>query len=562
VAFDPRDSDRIYAAAHQAILRSLDGGSTWLPVLSSPTRFGNAVLEIDSLQPDTIYASAGSGALFRSSDAGNTWTRASPAVGSVQSLAIDPANGSNLLAGTNNGLYRSSDRGNSWTNVLAANVFSLAIAPQNPSLVYGSDLTAYYYYGVEHYPGRLYTSTNGGTSWTTSTASIGFHWDALAVDPANPSILFAGSVGLFKSEDSGSTWVQKPVSPATLVTHVVFDPRDSDTMYASSYEGVFQSIDRGESWSPINRGWSGQPMTSLAIDSTGARLLGVGWDGRVHGFQVYSGAWDLAAGSGSRTDLAFVNPHDEAILEAFDGAGGAIDSSEYFFQGGVVAAMSGGADLRWILWNHDGGGTALQVVGSLQDFVFHRYHPVGDWTATDVAASPDRTAAILWTNQNGRMGIWRVDSFGSVSRSTTFGPYAGWLARSIAQGADGRLRLLWTHADGRVGISTIEGGQIVSTYRFTPDSGWAARDVTVARDGASRILMVGPNDQMALWSVDSAGNRTIGPTLAPAAAGLSASRVSAGDDGLTRVLWTSLEGAGTVSLLRLDNTLQSSFGLN
>jgi hypothetical protein len=47
---------------------------------------------------------------------------------------------------------------------------------------------------------------------------------------------------------------------------------------------------------------------------------------------------------------------------------------------------------------------------------------------------------------------------------------------------------------------------------------------------------------------------TVDPTLPP-------TRISAGADGLTRVLWTSPGGTATLWLLGLDNVFQSSFGL-
>jgi hypothetical protein len=74
--------------------------------------------------------------------------------------------------------------------------------------------------------------------------------------------------------------------------------------------------------------------------------------------------------------------------------------------------------------------------------------------------------------------------------------------------------------------------------------------------------MSGPDDQIAVWSVSPSGARTIGPVLAVPVEGQSATRLSAGSDGRTRVLWTSPEGAGTVYLLGLDGALQGSFGLN
>jgi photosystem II stability/assembly factor-like uncharacterized protein len=564
MAIDPHDADVIYAAGSGRVLRSRDGGLSWADVLSGPSFFFRTVVETDPRQPETVYAAPGGTSFFRSRDAGNTWTRIPLPNGQLGAFAVDPANSSNLLAGTNNGFYRSVDGGNTWSGAFASSMYSLVFAEQDSSVVYGADESASYYYGAFQNPGRLYRSTDRGSTWTSHTNSIGFDPGALAVDPANPSILFAGSIGLFKSADSGTTWVRKPLVVDQIVTGVVFDPRNSATMYASSYGGgVFRSFDRGESWSGFSRGLPHNLISGLEIDATGRKLLAIGVDGSVRSIEIHTGALDLAAGGGSRTSLVSVNSRDDvAVLKGFDAVGASVGSAEYVLQGAVVAAMAGGADLTWVLWNHDGGGTALQVQGAFDEYVFHRYHPIAGWTAVDVSAGGDRTAAILWRNPDGRSGIWRVDSYGIASGHATLGPYAGWTARRIAHGTDGRLRLLWTHTDGRVGISTIDGGQIVSTYRFTPEPGWSARDLTVANDGQARILMAGPDNAMAVWSVSDSGVRTEGPIHASPSAGQSASRLSAGLDGMTRVLWTSPEGMGTVYLMSLDGSLQGSFGLN
>jgi photosystem II stability/assembly factor-like uncharacterized protein len=564
MAIDVRDSDVIYVAGSGRVLRSRDGGLSWADVLSGPSFFFRTVVETDPRQPNTVYAAPGGTTFFRSNDAGNTWTSIPLPNGQLGAFAVDPANSSNLLAGTNNGFYRSADGGNTWSAAFASSMYSLVFAGQDSAVVYGSDDSASYYYGTFQNPGRLYKSIDRGSTWTSHTNSIGFDPGALTVDPANPSILFAGSIGLFKSADSGTTWVRKPLAVDQIVTGVVIDPRNPATMYASSYGGgVFRSFDRGESWSGFGRGLTHNLITGLEIDTTGRKLLAIGVDGHVRSIEIHTGALDLAAGGGGRTNLASVNSLDDvAVLEGFDGVGASVGSAEYFLEGAVVAALAGGADLTWVLWNHDGGGTALQVQGAFDEYVFHRYHPIAGWTAVDVSAGGDRTAAILWSNPDGRSGIWRVDSFGIASSYATLGPYAGWLARRIAHGGDGRLRLLWTHTDGRVGISTIDGGQIVSTYRFTPEAGWSARDLTVAIDGQARILMAGPDNAMTVWSVNDAGARTQGPIHASPSAGQSASRLSAGLDGMTRVLWTSPDAEGTVFLLNLDNTLQSSFGLD
>jgi hypothetical protein len=559
VAVDPRDGQTVYASDGFTVSRSRDGGQTWSSLLRMSNVFGAGGLAIDPQSPDTVYAVSGDG-LFRTIDAGGTWTNIGPSGGPAVSVALHPTNDAIIHAATPGRLHRSTDRGTSWTTFVAQSVFNVAIAPSNPDTVYGYQSSVSYYYGSN--PARLYRSTDGGQSWTTETASMGFHHGSLAIHPSNSSTLYVGAYGLFKSEDSGRTWRLFAFDESHLVTDVLFDKRDARTMLASTSQGVFRSSDGGQNWSNISNGLRSTFLMSLETDSTGRLLYGTGWDARVYSYRIYQGPLDLTMGPGHEASYAFVSPHGAGIRR-IDDAGVSIESFDYASgQRSAAAIARGSDDLTWLLWNGSDGSTTLQVSSSLDAPVLHGYASFDGWTAVDISSASNRTAVILWTHADGRVGLWTVDSFGAASGHATFGPYVGWTARGIAHGADGRLRLLWTHGDGRIGISTIDGGQIVSTYRFTPEAGWSARDLTVAIDGQARILMDGPDDQMALWSVSDSGVRTEGPIHASPSAGQSASRLSAGLDGMTRVLWTSPEGVGTVYLMSLDGSLQGSFGLN
>src|SRR2546430_15022419 len=68
----------------------------------------------------------------------NEWTSNGPYGGSVSVLVVDPQTPSTLYAGANgNGIYKSTDAGASWTNVLSyARVEALAIDPQTPTTLY------------------------------------------------------------------------------------------------------------------------------------------------------------------------------------------------------------------------------------------------------------------------------------------------------------------------------------------------------------------------------------------------------------------------------------------
>ncbi len=71
---------------------------------------------------------------------------------------------------------------------------------------------------------------------------------ALAIDPANPMTLYAGTSGdgVFQSTDRGANWSVINNGLTSLnVRSLAIDPTDPMTLYAGTVGGVFQSTDRG-----------------------------------------------------------------------------------------------------------------------------------------------------------------------------------------------------------------------------------------------------------------------------------------------------------------------------
>jgi len=103
-----------------------------------------------------------------------------------------------------------------------------------------------------------------GWSWL-GPGNIGGRTRALLVDPTNPQVMWAGSVGggIWTTTDGGKQW--RPVNDflANLVVScLVMDPRRPDVLYAGTGEGfynadamrgggIFRSADRGATWAPI-----------------------------------------------------------------------------------------------------------------------------------------------------------------------------------------------------------------------------------------------------------------------------------------------------------------------
>ncbi len=87
---------------------------------------------------------------------------------------------------------------------------------------------------------------------------------AMAVDPANPATVYAGSwgAGMFKSLDGGVTWLPTNQGLGNLfINSLVIDPTQPQVLYAGTYRNqVYKSIDGGQSWF-----WSGSGMQESAI---------------------------------------------------------------------------------------------------------------------------------------------------------------------------------------------------------------------------------------------------------------------------------------------------------
>jgi photosystem II stability/assembly factor-like uncharacterized protein len=253
VAIDPFTRGTLYLGSDTGVYKSTDGGATW-----GSTGLSTGVvypLVIDPLTPGTLYAGV-AGGVFKSSDAGDTWSAAStglPLDGDVGALVIDPHTPGILYSthsGPEGGLFKSTDAGDTWSAAsrgLPANrqVAALAVDPGTPSTLYVATRGATDY----SLDGAVFKSTDGGASWASSSTGLTFAFvSLLAIDPHTPSTLYAsvgncgprgcGGGSLFTSTDGGASWSSAGWSH---VDGLAFDPQSPGTVYVLADGYVFKN---------------------------------------------------------------------------------------------------------------------------------------------------------------------------------------------------------------------------------------------------------------------------------------------------------------------------------
>jgi photosystem II stability/assembly factor-like uncharacterized protein len=217
IVVDPQTPNRIYVgAAAGGVWRSTDAGMTWTPCMDDANAMAMGTLCLAPDDPSTIYAGTGEqvvganiylgAGILRSTDGGTSWSILGLThVGSFSRILIHPSSPQRIIASAMNenaGIYRSDDGGSTWTRVLDGQIYDLAMRPDAP------DTWIAAVRGV-----GLRRTTDGGASWTTLP-------QPLSGTPGRVSVAIAASspdrvVALWEiddlaaiavSNDGGTTW--------------------------------------------------------------------------------------------------------------------------------------------------------------------------------------------------------------------------------------------------------------------------------------------------------------------------------------------------------------------
>ncbi len=285
-AYDPA----LYSspAASSNALKSL----RWRNV--GPMRGGRANAVVgDPTKPLTFLMGGVNGGIWRTANAGQTWSNITDGktdISSVGALAIAPSDPNVIYVGTGEsqlredltfgtGMYRSTDAGATWQRIGLGDSHQIAdiiVDPRDPERVTVAAMGHAFGPNAER---GVFRTVDGGKSWkkvlfiNDSTGA-----NDLTVDPSNPRIMYAsmykfqrtpwsmisggGRSGIWKTLDGGDTWTEltfRPGIPARPLGKIGIDvsPANPNRIYASieapdSAGGIFRSDDAGDTWSRMN----------------------------------------------------------------------------------------------------------------------------------------------------------------------------------------------------------------------------------------------------------------------------------------------------------------------
>jgi hypothetical protein len=180
----------------------------------------------------------------------------------------------------------------------------------------------------------VYKTNDGGVNWNASgngLTSAGII--ALAIDPFNSAVIYAGGDTVYKSTDSGNTWTPSGVGLPSggTVTSIAVNPNSPATVYAcvpsapsnsAGGPGIYQSNDGGLNWAPINNGLPAfPPVRQVAINPIQPSTIYVALTSSAGVYKSFGGgdSW-IPANSGLPTNAVIralaINPHDPSIIYA------------------------------------------------------------------------------------------------------------------------------------------------------------------------------------------------------------------------------------------------------
>ena len=215
--------------------------------------------------------------------------------GRVSDVVVDPARPSTwYVAVASGGVWKTVNAGTTWTPIFddqgSYSIGCITLDPNDSDVVWVGTGENNSQRSVSYGDG-VYKSVDGGKNWSNMGLGESEHIGRIVVDPSDSNVVYVaahgplwrggGDRGLYKTVDGGRTWERSlEISENTGVNEVWMDPRDPDVLYASSYQrrrrtwtlidggpesAIYKTIDSGTNWKKLESGLPKADMGKIGL---------------------------------------------------------------------------------------------------------------------------------------------------------------------------------------------------------------------------------------------------------------------------------------------------------
>jgi photosystem II stability/assembly factor-like uncharacterized protein len=469
ILIDPRNSDVVYVAAQgpvfngggdRGLYKTTDGGETWTKILDAGEWAGATDVVMDPRDPDLLIAA--------------TWQRAR------RQWTL-------IAGGPESGLHRSTDGGETWSRAQRGLTseelgrIGLAISPVNPDVIYAVVEAA-------NDGSGFYRSDNKGISWRrmSGQSSSGNYYQEIIADPVNVDRVYLMNTRFSVTNDGGRTFRNVGERNKHVDSHVIWiDSADNDHFLIGTDGGLYESYDGGQTYDWFQN----LPLAQfyrLEVDNVEPfyRVFGGTQDNSTMGGPsrtrtrrgADNGDWFLTQGGDGF--YSRVDPTDPNIVYSESQYAGL---TRFNLATGERVAITpqpepGEPALRW---HWDAPLIISPHSPSRLYFAAQRVFRSDDRGSNWTPVSDDLTTQID-RNQLKMMGrVWGVDAVAKNRSTSTW--------NSIVTLAESQLRegLLWAGTDDGVIHVTEDGGQTwrrIESVRDVPETTFVSRLTPSAHD--------------------------------------------------------------------------------
>ncbi len=331
---------------------------SWIP-LGGPYAREVAAILADPTHPGTVYAALTNGDIYSSENDGTRWDGIVSLGGDVlpYRFTVVGENPPIIAVLTNRGLYRAPEEGLRWIPMATpplprrTGIHALMIDPWK---------TSTWFIGTTGY--GIYKSDDSGHSWVASNGSLpGLSSSIvadLAVDPSAPNEIVAAvdGLGLVLSTDFGKEWTRLTEGFTPTGSQIIRVFRDGNTIvYATNSGSVVRSVDGGHSWIPSIEAHEGSAAFSFERSFRSPRILTIGTAEGPLESSDFGSTWKDLAGTLPHLPCSVASRHDPA--------------SAGFFVFGEAIGLQRTSDhgMHWDAADHALGGSTIHHLSTDED---------------------------------------------------------------------------------------------------------------------------------------------------------------------------------------------------